>query len=318
MSKRILTEQQKRRIKHNKSNKPEENLLTGRVISHNGYLLSVKNNNGDLIKCHFKNNLGDIVTGDYVSYSETHGKGIIHNVINRKNILKRPNKYAKYKNKAIAANIDQIFIVIAVEPEPIEQYIDRYIVASELMNIKPIIILNKIDLLTRHNQDSINNALEIYRQLGYDIILNSNNEMLHNDLINALKNNCSIFIGQSGVGKSALLNQIIGTGTTKVGEISDSNNKGKHTTTKSQLYKLGDIELIDSPGIREFDLWDISHNELISGFIEINQYAKECGFRNCAHSENEKNCAVMMAIENNQINKSRLNSFLKIKEEIES
>jgi ribosome biogenesis GTPase len=318
MSKRILTDQQKRRIKINKSSSQNKNLLTGRVISHNGYLLTVKQENNNLIKCHFKNNLGDIVTGDYVSYSESHGKGIVQNVVNRKNILKRPNKYAKYKNKAIAANIDQIFIVIAVEPEPIEQYIDRYIVASELLNIKPIIILNKTDLLTKDNNTSINSVINIYQQLGYKIVLNSNNGDLNNELLNELKNKCSIFIGQSGVGKSALLNQLIGNSTAKVGEISDSNIKGKHTTTKSQLYQIEDIELIDSPGIREFDLWDISVDELISGFVEINQYARKCEFRNCAHSENEQNCAVIYAIENNEINKSRLNSFLKIKEEIQN
>jgi len=321
MSKRFLTHQQKNRILDNQSTekKGREQLLEGQVISHNGYLLTVKTSEDKLIKCNFRSNISEIVTGDYVSYSlqKNSKKGIVSSVINRKNLLSRPNKFS-HKIKAIAANINQIYIVIAVEPEPIEHYIDRYIVAAELMKVKPIIVFNKTDLLSTENKFSFEPLLKIYENIGYEVIqLSAIQTTFSSELKQSLQDKCSIFIGQSGVGKSALLNQIIGQETATTGDISETNKRGKHTTTTSRLYEIEkNTSIIDSPGIREFDLWDISEQELLSGFTEISRYAISCKFRNCRHTEQEQKCAVIEAANEGKISQVRLKNFYRVREDI--
>ena len=318
---RRLNNQQKRRISANKkaiSKDLNTNLKQGKVVSHNGYLLLIKNNNNQIIKCHFRQNLHEIATGDNVIYStEKNSKtGIVHSVINRKNLLKRSNKIT-HKIKAIAANIDQIYIVIAVEPEPVEYYIDCYIVAAELMGIKPIIIFNKTDCLTKENSEKIEEVIQLYLKLNYEVIKTSTLTMISSELVQSMKNKCSIFIGQSGVGKSALINQLTGDKVASTGNISDFTHKGKHTTTKSQLYETAHgISIIDSPGIREFELWNITEQELLKGFIEIQEQVFNCQFRNCKHSTEEIGCSVREAYLKGKIDKRRLNNYFRIRAEL--
>ncbi|TNF70077.1 MAG: small ribosomal subunit biogenesis GTPase RsgA [Gammaproteobacteria bacterium] len=319
VAKKKLTKQQKRRIDQNIQRQLLDDNLPqhkGRVISNFNETVDVETYTGEIIRCFQKRNLGSIVTGDYVLYTYDNSKspdGLIHAVCKRQNLLERPQTYGK--NKAIAANIDQIFIVIATKPEPIGHYIDRYLVATHTQNLLPIIILNKIDLGI---DDSIKQLIKRYESLNYQVLLTSaTNQNELTPLESVLKDKTSIFVGQSGVGKSALLNTLYGKEITKTGNISEINKRGKHTTTSAKLYhppKGG--SLIDSPGIREFGIWHLSEADILNGFIEFRPFIGLCKFRNCNHQLSTPGCAIAQAVNDGKINQQRLINYHRLIAEI--
>lgn len=281
----------------------------GLVISHYNETIDVESDSKTIIRCFQRRNLGAIVTGDYVIYSIDETKpqeGIIHAICPRSNLLERPQAHGK--NKMVAANIDQVMIVIATEPEPIEHYIDRYLIATHAQNLKPILVLNKTDLGIN---DFTQTLCQRYKDLGYLVILTS---AVKSDQLAALEtvlqDKTSIFVGQSGVGKSALLNALFNESITKVGAISEINKRGKHTTTSAKLYHLPKGgHLIDSPGIREFGIWHLSEDNILSGFIEFRPFIGECKFRNCNHNTTTPGCAIIQAVNQQKISPERLKSY---------
>ncbi|MCF6764399.1 small ribosomal subunit biogenesis GTPase RsgA [Thiotrichales bacterium 19S3-7] len=313
MTKKKLTNQQKRRIKQN----IHQQLLDshdlsqskGRVISHFSETIDVESISGEIIRCFQKRNLPRIVTGDYVRFSYDTSKsteGLIHAVCQRQNLLERPQTHGK--NKVVAANIDQVCIVIATEPEPIGHYIDRYLIATYNQELLPIIILNKIDLGI---SDAINYLIKRYKLLGYKIVSTSAVDETQLPLLeDILKDKTSIFVGQSGVGKSALLNKLFDKNITKTGDISQANKRGKHTTTSARLYHLpkgGD--LIDSPGIRQFGIWHLSESTILNGFSEFRPFIGLCKFRNCNHQATTPGCALIQAVDEGKIDQQRLTNY---------
>ncbi|NCX93857.1 MAG: ribosome small subunit-dependent GTPase A [Gammaproteobacteria bacterium] len=316
--KRRLTDQQHRRISKAKQSHIENTLSTsgeqylGRVISHHGQLLAVEVD-GRIYDCNARQNIGSIVVGDQITFSPTDAHtGIITARLARSTVLARPDVYKQQKE--IAANIDQMVIVMATMPEPVPHHIDKYLVAASLQKITPILVLNKIDLPI---SKALSELCTLYEALGYCVVRTSIYQSLE-ALTTLLKDKTSIVVGQSGVGKSALINALFGTEMTEVGAISDPNQKGKHTTTCATLYHLregGDI--IDSPGIREFGLWDISEAEAASGFVEFKPFLNQCKFRNCQHRE-EPGCALLGALHTGKIHPKRMESFNRIREEIQS
>src|SRR5690554_7575032 len=245
----------------------------GLVIAHYGQQLDIEalegEDTGQVFRCFVRANIDSLVTGDRVVWrpgkSET---GVIVARCERDNLLQRPDNFGAVK--PVAANIDHIILVIAPEPEPHDNLIDRYLVASEITDIPAVILLNKTDLITDQNRPHIDALLARYAALGYEIVRTSAVQFdgAPSPEVEALvKGKTSAFVGQSGVGKSSIIQTLMPGEAIRVGAVSESTGKGVHTTTTAKLFHLpmgGD--LIDSPGIREFGLWHMRPQEIEYGF----------------------------------------------------
>ncbi|MDF2529570.1 MAG: rsgA [Gammaproteobacteria bacterium] len=330
MAKRSLSEQQQRRIANKFQErlhaapafKDEQNLKLGQeqsglVVSHFGQTVEVQSVDNQLIRCHVRKNLGAIVVGDQVIWQaqleSDEAFGIIVARKPRTSVLVRSSQYKPAQE--LAANIDQIMVVIALSPAPIPYYLDQHLVAAELQQIPVSIVLNKIDLIDSHPAPA---WLNYYKSIGYSLILASNKSA--QGLIalkQAMQGKNSILVGQSGVGKSSLINSLIKSSKAKVGEISDANKKGKHTTAASYLYHLQEGgSVIDSPGVREFGIWETEAHNIIKGFKEFKPLIGHCKFRDCKH-KNTQGCAIEAAVKSGQIHSERLQSYFRIIDALE-
>ena len=316
-----LTRRQKWRIEkvqsekisraNNASIKAESNIensaeeLQGLVITRYGQRQLVESNNGDLFQATGRQNIGLSVAGDRVLFQKIGGnEGVVTAVYPRKTELKR-------QDRLIAANIDQLWLVVAIEPHYQFELIDRYLIMAENSNLPINIIVNKIELSNNDNQ--LSNDFSHYIDLGYDVhFLSVKNKTNLEKLKKSLVDRSHIFLGQSGVGKSSLINSLIPDLDLRVNEISTKSKLGKHTTTNTTIYHIpSGGDLIDSPGIREFQLDDLTEKQIVNGFREFKSLIGKCRFRNCQHI-NEPNCAIKKAIESGNINSSRYESYLNI------
>jgi len=225
--------------------------------------------------------------------------------------LCRPNNHGQLK--PVAANVDLIVIVFAPAPEPHPNLIDRYLVAAEHAGIRPLLLLNKADLINDENGPALQALLEVYRDLGYPLLEVSAH---HGDgmqrLQQMLDGHISVFVGQSGVGKSSLVNSLLPAADTRVGDLSEWSGQGTHTTTTARLYHFPNGgDLIDSPGIREFGLGHVSRDDVEGGFIEFRDLFGTCRFRDCKH-DREPGCALLKALEDGRIKQQRMNSYRSI------
>ncbi|NIB39332.1 small ribosomal subunit biogenesis GTPase RsgA [Pseudomaricurvus alkylphenolicus] len=293
----------------------------GLVIAHYGTQVSVEatdgDNCGEVYRCHMRANLGSLVTGDRVVWRSGDPLGVIVAVLPRHSQLSRPDPYGDMKT--VAANIDRIVIVIAPYPEPHGNLIDRYLVAAETLEIQPIILLNKIDRLDDSNRQRLEEMKQRYTQLGYEWLdMSTKTQEGLAQLTDYLANYTSVFVGQSGVGKSSLINMLLPHEDLKVGALSEITQKGTHTTTTAQLFHFPrGGHLIDSPGIREFGLWHMDEQSLLEGFVEFRPFLGHCKFRDCAHKK-EPGCAIRQALEDGDISEVRMASFRHILSTLDS
>lgn len=324
-----LTQRQKRQVAANRSKRLKEkgkqtassadlsSLEAGKVIGRFGKHADIEDTAGAVSRCHIRRTIESVVCGDDVLFSrgEASDGGVVSGVIeivkDRKSVLTRPDFYDGVK--PIAANIDQIIIVSAVLPTLSLNIIDRYLVACEDTGIQPVIVLNKVELMSEEERETAASQLEIYRSLGYQVLFTSckNGEGLEalNDLLN---DRVSVFVGQSGVGKSSLINQVLPDADELVGDISDNSGLGQHTTTAAKLLHLpAGGDLIDSPGVREFGLWHLPTERVTWGFIEFRDYLGGCKFRDCKHL-NDPGCLLRQAVEDGEISAERFASYHKI------
>ncbi|MCG8671071.1 MAG: small ribosomal subunit biogenesis GTPase RsgA [Pseudomonadales bacterium] len=329
MSKRKLTRKQAWRVqkiqeeKAKRVNKKAQSIddselgpeISGVVVSHFGKLVEVEalddqgEATGIRMQCHFRANLGGLVTGDRVAWREgKSGQGMIEAVLPRHSLLSRPDPRGVLK--PVASNIDFIVLVVTPEPTPSSLLIDRYLVAAELQNIEVKILLNKTDLLTEQNQPGIESMLKIYQNIGYEVLRSSAKELQGLSELQAhLDHKVSAFVGQSGVGKSSLVNALLPGENVKVGELSENSKLGRHTTTNARLFHFptgGD--LIDSPGIREFGLWHLEKDDIIDGYREFQGYVGFCKFRDCRHQQ-EPGCALREAVEKGEVSEIRFGNY---------
>lgn len=277
----------------------------GIIISNISNLYKVEVN-GIIYDCNargkFKNNEISPVAGDFVEIEiidEEKKTGIINKIEERINYLKRPKM----------ANLSQIILVLSMKlPKPDLELLDKQLAYAEYMNVKPVICLNKIDLEDEAVIDSIK---EIYEKIGYKVIkTNAKNKTGVEELKEVLKNKITAFSGNSGVGKSTLINSLLGENVTEEGLVSHKNKRGKNTTTQVKLYKIDENSYIaDTPGFSTFDINEIKKEDLAKYFIEFRPYINECEYVDCSHIK-EENCGVKNALEEGKISKERYERYI--------
>lgn len=322
MSKRKLSKHQQRRVSTRQqsiindaidnTHESEFKDSVGTIISHHGRDVDLEDENGIIVVCRKRQHLGPIVPGDKVIWrmQPSDKSGVVLAIKERSSLLSRPDKRGKLI--AVAANVDQVFIVISPRPSPELTTIDRYLLAAESEKIQPIIVLNKEDLIKKSESDTLK-IFDLYQKLGYPAIKTSSKELDTLGPLRAyLKNKISIFVGQSGVGKSSILSALLPNESIKTGLLAKI-GQGMHTTTAARLFRLPEQpgSIIDSPGIREFPLWHMNSHTLADGFKEFRKFIGSCKYRNCKHLD-EQGCAIISATENGKIDLSRLKSYQKI------
>lgn len=283
----------------------------GLVITHYGTQVVVEATEGEAKgvqqRCHFRSNLGSLVTGDRVVWRAGNPLGVVVAVLPRDSALQRPDPHGDMKT--VAANIDRIIIVVAPYPEPHANLIDRYLVAANAIDIEPVLLINKIDRVDDSTREKITYLEKTYRELGYDVLMvSTKNGTGLDEFRQYLTHYTSVFVGQSGVGKSSLVNALLPESNLRVGDLSER-QQGTHTTTSATLLHFpGGGHLIDSPGIREFGLWHMDEDEVLEGFIEFKPFIGHCKFRDCSH-RHEPGCAILSALENGKISATRMDSY---------
>ena len=309
MSTRRLSDQQARRIhaqrSHSGADLPDGE--TGLVIARYGKQALIETRSGDRLLCHLRPHLESPVAGDQVLWVATEEAGRIEALVTRQSVLERPD--GRGNLKPVAANINLMLIVFAPEPAPQENLLDRYLVAAHAMGVEAMLVLNKADLLT---DDTLPTLLARFASLGYRTITTHHRSPDINDLSTAIGNKTLVFVGQSGVGKSSLIQRMLPEANIRVGALSEVADKGRHTTTTAELFHLpGGGRLIDSPGVRDFGLTHVSADAVASGFREFAPYLGHCRFRDCQHSS-EPGCALLEALQGGDISKERFESFQQI------
>jgi ribosome biogenesis GTPase len=325
MNKRRLSKQQQRRINEQRTLAAGESAevaaaqCNGRVISHFGQQLDVESTTADasenplIVRCHQRANLPALVTGDLVKWEPGEdGSGVVTAVADRRNVFLRPDSMGR--DKPVAANLDVVLVVIACVPEPFVNLIDRYLVAIENLGLRAALVLNKTDLLT-DSQADITGIMDLYRGLDYPVFeVSAKTSDGMASLQEFLGGLTTVLVGQSGVGKSSLVNSLGGqeaSESAEVGELSVGKDKGTHTTTTARLFHLPNCDLIDSPGIREFSLAPLSPEQVCNGFPELRRLLGDCKFRNCSH-RGDPGCALIAAAEAGDIDARRWSSFNQI------
>ena len=281
-------------------------VVEGRIITIISNLFYVELDNNKIIECTsrgiFKNKDIKPVVGDIVKIDNENNS--ILEVLNRTSYIKRPK----------IANVTKLILVVsAKKPSPDLLMLDKQLAFAEFLNIEPVIIINKIDL-----DSAVAERIEkIYSNIGYKVIQTNAKDLGNNiqEVNDILKNNVSVFSGNSGVGKSTLINGIFEEVLTQEGEVSHKNKKGKNTTTSTKLYKVEENTYIaDTPGFSTFDVYEIEYRELYKYFKEFNKYANKCEYLDCTHVK-EENCAIKSNV-GKDITESRYNKYKKIYEEL--
>jgi len=287
----------------------------GLVITNHGGNLEVEDRAGKAHHCYPRRHMDLPVSGDRVVWQEApDASGVVVALLPRQSLLGRPDTHGKIR--PLAANVDRMLVVTAPRPYLSEHLIDRYLVAAETLGIPALIVLNKADLLGSDTQ--VRERLAFYETIGYSVCPTST--YFPNGLSaveDQLCGHVSVLLGQSGVGKSSIINYLLPDhDDVAVGELSSTTGHGRHTTTDTTLYHLprgGD--LIDSPGVRKFDLWYLPPQEVAWGFSELRPFLGNCRYRDCAHQK-EPGCALHAAIASGTIQSRRLESYHRIVESL--
>lgn len=285
--------------------------LQGTVVAAYGKRYQIELPDKKRISCVTRGKKTDLACGDRVNLQLTDKhEGVIDSTLPRQTLLYRSNAY---KSKMLAANVTQIIIVLATQPSFYEALLNRCLIAAEAAHIKPLIVLNKCDL---DDSSQAKQKLGLYSALGYQVLALSAKEDI-SSLRPYLQGEASILVGQSGMGKSTMINALLPEEAVRTREVSMSLDSGKHTTTAAHLYHLdAHSQLIDSPGLQEFGLHHLSTDELEHAFIEFRPHLGLCRFSNCKHTQ-EPDCAIKQAMHDGKISQERLTIYQLLRAEIE-
>ena len=291
--------------------------MRGLVIKSTGSSYIVRLDDNTSVECHIKGNFrirgirstNPVAVGDYVDVED----GWISNVEDRRNYIIRRSTNLSKESHILAANIDQVALIVTVNhPITSTTFIDRFLATCEAYRVRAIIIFNKIDLLTEQEITQLADLRALYESIGYETIELSAISLQSSDILPILSGKTTLLSGNSGVGKSTLLNALFGREMTRTGKISDAHDKGMHTTTFSEMYFLPNGgAVIDTPGIKGFGTIDFEREEVSHYFREIFEAGRECRFGNCTHT-NEPGCAVQEKLITGDIAISRYESYLSI------
>ena len=295
--------------------------MKGFVIKNTGSWYSVQTDDGKVVECEIKGNFrlkgirstNPVAVGDQVEIAlNQEGTAFITHIDERRNYIIRKSQNLSKQSHIIAANVDQAFLIVTVNyPQTSTTFIDRFLASAEAYSVPVVLVFNKRDILSddeRHYQQSM---VHLYETIGYECreISAATGEGVEG-LHKLLKGKITLLSGNSGVGKSTLINQILPEANLRTAEISDAHNTGMHTTTFSEMLELPEGGyIIDTPGIKGFGTFDMEPEELTSYFREIFHFSKDCKFSNCTHTH-EPGCAVLKALEDHYIAQSRYQSYL--------
>ena len=286
---------------------------TGTVVAVFGRRYEIETDAGAHLDCVTRGKKHNVACGDRVRFAHTGpGQGVIDQVLPRRNYLERSDAY---KQKSIAANVDQVLALAAVEPRASEEFISRVLLIAHAAGVPALIVLNKTDMAGR---DAARTRLTMFEAAGYDIITltakprDGTLPSAQDALLERLLGRCTVLAGQSGMGKSSLINALVPNAAAVTGELSAALKAGKHTTTFSRLYRIDAAStIIDCPGMQEVGIHHLRHADLEAGFPEFAPYLGTCRFANCRHLH-EPGCPVRAGAESGQINRERLALFQKL------
>lgn len=293
----------------------------GMVIKNTGSWYTVLTDGGSTVDCKIKGNFrlkgirstNPVAVGDRVEIIRNQeGTAFITSICDRKNYIIRKSSNLSKQSHIIAANVDQTFLVVTVDyPQTSTTFIDRFLASAEAYNVPVTIIFNKVDLFKGDEERYLDMMVNLYETVGYTCLkVSAETEEGLQQLLPLLKGKITLFSGNSGVGKSTLLNKIVPGAELRTAEISDAHNTGMHTTTFSEMLSLGDGGwVIDTPGIKGFGTFNMEPEEICGYFKEIFRFSKDCRFSNCTHTH-EPGCAVRQAVEDHYIAQSRYASYL--------
>ena len=296
--------------------------MKGLVIRNTGSWYTVLTDDGQLIDCKIKGNFrlkgirstNPVAVGDRVVVSE----GFITEIEDRRNYIIRKSQNLSKQSHILAANVDQAFLVVTVNyPQTSTTFIDRFLASAEAYRVPVVLVFNKTDLLDADERRYQQMMVQLYETVGYTCrqISATTGEGIE-ALRPLLEGRITLLSGNSGVGKSTLINQLVPDANLRTAEISDAHNLGQHTTTFSEMIPMGGGWVIDTPGIKGFGTFDIEPEELTGYFPEIFRFSKDCRFSNCTHTH-EPGCAVLKALEDHYIAQSRYQSYLSMMDDKE-
>jgi ribosome biogenesis GTPase len=297
--------------------------VKGIVIKSTGSFYSVKTEDSKILTCTIKGKLrtlglkstNPVAVGDYVEYQPSGtSEGVIEDILERKNYIIRKSSNLSKQTHIIAANIDEAFLIITLAfPETSLEFIDRFLASAEAYRIPVTIVINKIDIYHETLKDFVDEIHEIYEKIGYPIIETSAAKNTNIDILKRrITNKVSVFAGNSGVGKSSLINCLYPEIKLKTGKISDYHLKGKHTTTFAEMVEIpGGGFIVDTPGIKGFGMVLMNKEEIYHFFPDLFKYSENCQYNNCLHVD-EPNCAIKEAVNNGLISESRYYSYRSI------
>ena len=300
--------------------------MHGLIIKNTGSWYTVKTDDGRIVECKVKGNFrlkgirstSPVAVGDYVDIiMNAEGTALISAIDDRKNYIIRKASNLSKQSQIIAANLDQALLIITIkQPETSTTFIDRFLAGAEAYRVPVVLVFNKTDLLNDDERRYQQQMVTLYETIGYPCIeISAETGMGIDQLQTLLKQKVTLVSGNSGVGKSTLINAIIPHAEQRTAEISNAHGTGMHTTTFSEMIELAEGGyLIDTPGIKGFGTFDIEREELTSYFKEIFEFSKDCKFNNCTHTH-EPGCAVIQAVENHYISVSRYQSYLNMLED---
>lgn len=300
-------------------------MAKGIVVKSTGSWYTVRLENGELAECRIRGRFriegirttNPVAVGDVVTVEASNEGYVITGIDQRKNYIIRKSTNLSKESHIIASNVDQALLIVTVNhPVTSTVFIDRFLAGTEAYNIPAILVFNKVDLYDEDDRAMMGGLMLIYKQIGYtcygvSAVTGENVDKIR-DL---LKDKITVLSGLSGVGKSSLINRIEPTLDLKTASISNAHDSGKHTTTFAEMFPLsGGGYIVDTPGIRSFGTIDMKKEEISHFFPEIFAKAAECRFYNCTHTH-EPGCAVLEAVENDEISESRYASYLSMMEE---